>query len=162
MNRHFALGLVLAAGLLACFTPSQRREDELMQHARQWNDDFRWGRWDVLGQSMTGEENTLFQERRRLIEADLVMADYEVTAVKFIEASQAATVDARIEWYTKSEPSVRQTGLQQRWERRTGRWMMVRQRRVRGDRFPLVTEPASETGAPAAAAPDTASRPASP
>ena len=162
MKWKLASGLILAAGLAACFTPSQRREDELMHNARQWNDDFRWGRWDVLGQSMTSEENAFFQERRRLIEADLVMADYEVTAVKFLESSEAATVDARIEWYTKSEPSVRQTSFQQRWERRAGRWMMIKQRRVRGDRFPLVPEPDSEPGAPPATSPDKASRPASP
>jgi hypothetical protein len=162
MKRSLTLAVMLVAGLVACLSPAQRREDDLMLNARMWNDDFRWGRWDVLGQSMTSEENALFQERRRLVEADLVMADYEVTAVKFIENSEAATVEARIEWYTKSEPSVRQTSLQQRWERRAGRWMMIKQRRVGGDRFPLVPEPASEPAAPPATAPDKASRPASP
>jgi hypothetical protein len=153
-----ALGAALAASLLGCFTPTQRREEDLQRDARMWNDEFRWGRWEVIGQSMTPEENALFQERRKLVDADLVMVDYEVLAIKFLQASEAATVDVRIEWYTKSEPSVRQASLQQRWERRGGRWMMIRQRRVRGDRFPLVPEPAAEP----AAKPGTESRPPSP
>jgi hypothetical protein len=153
---------VLAASLLACFTPTQRREEDLVRDARMWNDEFRWGRWDVVGQSMTSEENTLFQERRKLVDAELVMADYEVLAVKFLQNSEAATVDVRLEWYTKSEPTVRQATLQQRWERRAGRWMMIKQRRVRGDRFPLVPEPVAEPTVPPAEPSGKASRPASP
>jgi hypothetical protein len=109
-----------------------------------FNDDFRWGRYDILGQSMTPEENALFQARKNLVDTDLVIVDYEVTAVKFMQGSEAATVDVKLEWYKKSDPSVRQATLQQRWELRNGRWMMIKQRRARGDRFPLVPEPATE------------------
>jgi len=119
-----------------------------------FNDDFRWGRWDILGQSMTPEENALFQERKNLVDDNLVLADYEVTSIKFLQSSQAATVDVKLEWYKKNDPIVRQATLQQRWEFRGGRWMMIKQRRVRGDRFPLVPEPPEEKKAsPAAAKP---------
>lgn len=119
-----------------------------------FNDDFRWGRWDILGQSMTPEENALFQARKNLIDDNLVLADYEVTSVKFLQISQAATVDVKLEWYKKNDPIVRQATLQQRWEYRGGRWMMIKQRRVRGDRFPLVPEPSEEKKAsPAEAKP---------
>lgn len=93
-----------------------------------------------------------------MVDEDLVMADYEVTTIKFLSGSQAATVDVKLEWYTKTEPSVRRATLQQRWEHRGGRWMMIKQRRVRGDRFPLVPEPVA---APAAE-PGKASPPPSP
>jgi hypothetical protein len=156
MKRSLGIALTVT-GILACFTPTQRREEDLMRDARMWNDEFRWGRWGVVGQSMTPEEATLLQERCRLVEADLVMADYEVTAVKLLQGSQAATVDVRLEWYMKSEPSVRHATLQQRWEYRGGRWMMIKQRRVAGDRFPLVPEPVAAPGAPPAAKPVPAS-----
>jgi hypothetical protein len=134
--------------------PTQRREDDLLRDARMFNDDFRWGRWDILGQSMTPEENALFQERKNLVDDNLVLADYEVTSIKFLQSSQAATVDVKLEWYKKNDPIVRQATLQQRWEFRGGRWMMIKQRRVRGDRFPLVPEPPEEKKAsPAAAKP---------
>ncbi len=155
---------MLVTAAAACLTPAQRREDELVTNARLWNDDFRWGRWAIVGQSMLAEENRLLQERCNLVDNDLVIADYEVTSVRFLEHSQAATVDVGIEWYRKNDPTVRHASLQQRWEQRGGRWLMIKQRRVRGDRFPLVPEPAEEKGAPgtAAAEPDTGSRPASP
>jgi hypothetical protein len=158
MTRRLVVAVVAAICLPACFTPTQRREEDLLRVARMWNDEFRWGRWDSLGQSMPSAENELFQERRRLVDADLVMADYEVTAVKFLQSSQAATVDVRLEWYTKREPSLRQATLQQRWEYRGNRWMMIKQRRVRGDRFPLVPEPAAAPDVPASAEPDKESR----
>jgi len=141
------------SSMLGCLSPSQRREDDLFRDARMFNDDFRWGRWDILGQSMTPEENALFQARKNLVDTDLVIVDYEVTAVKFIEKSEAATVDVKLEWYRKSDPSVRQATLQQRWELRAGRWMMIKQRRARGDRFPLVPEPATEKNDPDKAVP---------
>ena len=148
--RRSVVVLMLVAAAVACMTPAQRREDDLIRDARMFNDDFRWGRYDVIGQSMTAEENALFQERRQLVDKDLVIADYEVTSVKFLQQSQAATVDVTLEWYRKSELTVRQATLQQRWEQRGGRWMMIKQRRIRGDRFPLVPEPTAETAGPAA------------
>jgi len=151
MMRRLSLVLVLAAGVLGCLTPTQRREDDLIHDARMWNDDFRWARWNIVGQSLTPEENALFQERRNLVGTDLVIADYEVNSVRFLAGSQAATVEVSLEWYRKTDPTVRQATLQQRWEQRMGRWLMVRQRRVRGDRFPLVPEPAEEKSAPPSA-----------
>jgi hypothetical protein len=144
---------MLVSGMLGCMTPTQRREDDLIRDARMFNDDFRWGRWEVLGQSMTPEENILFQARKNLVDTDLVIVDYEVVGVHFMDRSEAATVDVKLEWYKKSDPSVRQATLQQRWELRGGRWMMIKQRRARGDRFPLVPEPVTEKPAPDKAAP---------
>ena len=69
------------------------------------------------------------------------MADFEVTAINFQKASETASVNVKIEWYRKSDPTVRSASLQQRWEVREGHWMMVKQKRVSGDRFPLVPEP---------------------
>jgi len=160
--QKLGLAAMLVAGLLGCFSATQRREEDLVRDARMWNDDFRWGRWSVLGQSMPAQENALLQERLKLVDDELVMADYEVLGIKFLQGSQAATVDVRLQWYGKSEPTVRQVTLQQRWERRNGRWMMVKQRRVRGDRFPLVPEPVAAPAVPAAAEPGTGSRPPSP
>lgn len=162
-KRTLALSAILLFTATSCLTATQRREEDLMLNARMWNDDFRWARWDIVGQAMTREENEAFQERRRLVDEDLAIVDYEVTSIRFLPRSQAATVDVNLEWYRKTEPSVRRASLQQRWEHRAGRWMMIKQRRVRGDRFPLVPEPAPASAeAPAAPAPDTGSRPASP
>jgi hypothetical protein len=144
MMARVALAMVLAACTLACITPTQRREDDLIHDARAWNDDFRWARWDIVGQSLPPEEGILFQERRNLVGDDLVIADYEVTSVRFVQGSRAAMVDVTLQWYRKTDPTVRQATLRQRWEVRSGRWMMIKQRRARGDRFPLVPEQIEE------------------
>ncbi len=149
MMTRVALGMVLAVCALGCMTPTQRREDDLVRDARMWNDDFRWARWDIVGQSLPSEENVLFQERRNLLSDDLVIADYEVTSVHFVQGSRAATVEVTLQWYRKADPTVRQATLRQRWEQRSGRWMMIKQRRVRGDRFPLVPEAVEEKTSPA-------------
>lgn len=165
MNRTLVLAAILAGAAASCMTPTQRREEELVTNARLWNDDFRWGRWGIVGQSMPPEDQQLLQERCNLVEDDLVIADYEVTSIRFLKHSQAATVDVNLEWYRKTDPTVRRASLQQRWEQRGARWLMVKQRRVRGDRFPLVPESAPEPDAPkpaAESAPDTASHPQSP
>jgi hypothetical protein len=159
MKRTTVFAALLVASTLGCMTPTQRREDDLIRDARMFNDDFRWGRWEVLGQSMTPEENILFQARKNLVDTDLVIVDYEVVGVRFMDKSEAATVDVKLEWYKKSDPSVRQATLQQRWELRGGRWMMIKQRRTRGDRFPLVPEPVTEKPASDKVAP-TEARPA--
>jgi hypothetical protein len=141
--RTVATALLLASAI-GCLTAAQRREEDLIRETRIFNDDFRWGRWEMLGQSMTPEENALFQARKNLVDTDLVIVDYEITSVRFLQNSEAAVVDVHIEWYKKSDPSVRLVTLQQRWELRNGHWMMMKQRRVRGDRFPLVPEQVAE------------------
>jgi hypothetical protein len=156
--RILATAALVVTALAACLTPTQRREDDFVREARIWNDDFRWARWDEVGQSMPPEEHALFQARKDLVDADLVMADYEITRISFLHGSCAATVDVTVQWYKKSDPTVRQASLQQRWDLRNGRWLMIKQRRVRGDRFPLVPEPVERNGhdespAPAAPAP---------
>jgi hypothetical protein len=134
----------LGLALLGCLSATQRREDDLIRDARMFNDDLRWARWDQMGATMPPDEKRLFLKRVELVGTDLVMCDFEVKAVNFESPSTAATVTVYIEWYMKDEPSVRHVTLEQRWENRTGRWLMVKQRRSHGDRFPLVTEPISK------------------
>ncbi|MGD0836573.1 MAG: hypothetical protein ABSB49_08020 [Polyangia bacterium] len=149
---RFLLALLVLVQVGACFAPAQRREDDLLQEARAWNDDLRWARWDVLGQALTPEENARMQERRDLIAKELVIADNEVTAVHFQPGSRGAAVSVTLDWYKKSEAVLRQTTLEQQWELRAGHWIMIKQKRTRGDRFPLVPEPVEKQRAPSPAA----------
>jgi hypothetical protein len=134
----------LGLALLGCLSATQRREDDLIRDARMFNDDLRWARWDQMGATMPSDEKRLFLERAELVGTDLVMCDFEVKSVNFEKESNAATVTAYVEWYMKAEPNVRHATLVQHWENRTGRWIMVKQRRSHGDRFPLVPEPVSK------------------
>jgi hypothetical protein len=137
-----ALPLALMAGLAAaCIAPTQRREEVLIREARTFNDDLRWARFDQLSLALPPEEARLFLARVRAVGDDLVLADYEVTAINFGKDSESATVSAKFEWYSRRAAIVHSTTLEQRWELRGGRWLVMKQRRVQGDRFPLVPEP---------------------
>jgi hypothetical protein len=136
--------IVLGLALAGCFSATQRREDDLVRDARVFADDLRWARWDQMGSSMPAEDKRLLMERVELVSRDLVMCDYEVTSVHFDTGSSTATVTVSIDWYAKSDPSLRNATLEQRWESRGGRWIMIKQRRSHGDRFPLVTEPVAK------------------
>lgn len=147
-----AAGAGLALTAAGCLSTTQRREDNLVREARTFNDDFRWARWEALTAAMPKEDGKLFLGRVGEVGDELVLADYEVTSITFVQGSEAATVVVRFDWYMKSQMRLRSTTLEQRWEWKEGRWLAVKHRRTRGDRFPLVTEPIAASGAEPAAA----------
>jgi hypothetical protein len=134
--------LVLAIALAGCMvTPVQRREDTLVREAREFNDDIRWGRYEQLHLSLPPDEAALIVSRAAALGDDLVVGDYEVTAIKFASGSEAATAMVKFDWYSKRDSIVHSSVVEQRWEFLDGKWLMTKQRRLRGDRFPLVPEP---------------------
>ena len=141
----FALVSLAAAVVVltsvGCLGTTQRREETLVRMARTFNDDWRWGRWEAMTTVMPRMDAAAFRGRVAALESELQLADFEVTSVNFAPDSNSATVTARFEWYLKRDPRVRDTTVEERWEWRDGQWQVVKLRRVRGDRFGLVTEP---------------------
>jgi hypothetical protein len=134
--------LLLLLGLTGCLvTPVQRREDTLVREAREFNDDIRWGRYEQLHLSLPPEEAALMSSRAAALGDDLVVGDYEVTSIKFASGSEAATAMVKFDWYSKRDSILHSSTVEQRWEYQAGKWMMTKQRRLRGERFPLVPEP---------------------
>ena len=140
MSRWVAGCLAFALG--ACLTPGQQRRDSFLRVAREFNDDLRWGRYETAVGNLPPDEAQRFLERVRLVGPDLQLGDQEVTQITF-ESDDAATVDVRFEWFSRREMVVHNTSLRQRWEHRGGRWLLVEQRRLGGDRFALVPERAT-------------------
>jgi hypothetical protein len=137
--RHAVLAAALIAG--GCMMgATQQREENLVRTARLFNDDLRWARYEQMTGSMPVDEARAFTKRVELVRDELVIADFEVTSITFAQGSDKATVTVALEWYTKREPTVRATTLEETWEHRPAGWMMVKQRRTRGDRFPLTPE----------------------
>jgi hypothetical protein len=128
-------------GAPACLMPAQRREDTLQREVRLWNDDQRWGRWDAVMAAMPEADGRALLERVELVEKELVLGDFELTGIRIGDGSESATVTVKLDWYWKRDMLVRTTHLEQRWEFQQGRWLMVGQRRARGERLPLVPEP---------------------
>jgi hypothetical protein len=141
------LAVTLAGG---CLSTTQRREDNLVRLARTFNDDWRWARWEAMATVMPKMDAAAFRGRVAALESELQLADFEVIQVNFGPGSDSALVTARFEWYLKRDPRVRDTTVEERWEHRDGAWQVVKLRRVRGDRFGLVTEPTTPPPAGAA------------
>lgn len=136
--------LVAAALATSCLlTPAQRREETLVREARTFNDDLRWGRYEQMALSLPRDEARLLLARAADLGDTLVIADFEVTSINFTRGGEAATVLVKLDWYSKRATTLHATTIDQRWELRDGKWTVVKQRRLRGDRFPLVPEPVS-------------------
>lgn len=134
--------LVAVLALAGCvMTPAQRREDTLMREAREYADDIRWGRYEQLHLSMPPEEAQLMESRAAALGDDLEVGDYEVTEVRFASGSEAATAQVKFSWFSRREMIAHSAVIEQRWEYLNGKWMITKQRRLRGDRFPLIPEP---------------------
>ncbi|MCG5051634.1 MAG: hypothetical protein KA712_01615 [Myxococcales bacterium] len=145
--------LGLAGPLWACLSPGQQRQDALLRISREMNNDLRWGRYETAVSHFEPAAGLAFLKRVDLVEDDLVIADHEMTSIKFDEPPVKAKTIVHFEWYTKRDPVVHKTSVEQTWEHREGAWALTKQRRLRGERFPLVTEPAEKTKATADAEP---------
>ena len=134
--------LIATLALAGCLvTPVQRREDTLVREAHEFNDDLRWGRYEQLHLSLPPEDAALMSSRAAALGDDLVVGDYEVTSIKFGAGSEAATAMVKFDWYSKRDSILHSSVIEQRWEFLEGKWTMTKQRRLRGDRFPLVPDP---------------------
>lgn len=142
--------LVAVLAVPACLTPGQRREDALVQLARQTNDDLRWERWEHVMANMPRDDARAFQQRLNDVGEDLTMADYEVLNIAFRTGGEAAVVTVGFVWYSKRNPVMKKTTIDQLWEYKGSRWQLTSQRRSKGDRFGIFLEPErpADAGAP--------------
>ncbi len=138
-----------ALGTTACWlTPAQQREETLVREARAMNDDLRWERYEQVSKSMPPEDGRLFLHRANAVAEELVMGDSDVESITFGVPSTTAVVVAKLSWYYKRDGVVKSTTVEQRWKQEGGLWVLVKQRRLRGERFPLVTEPVAPAPEP--------------
>lgn len=132
-----------ASGVLAgCVTPAQNRRDGLVRVAQEFNDGLRWRRADQVTAHLPPDEVASFMERMASLSDDFEMADHEVTGIAFAEDGTRADVDVDFTWYNQRRSLLRHTVVAQDWRYRDGRWVCAKQRRLRGDRLPLILEPA--------------------
>ena len=135
------LGFAILSGGSGCLSGAQRRQETLSRASREFAEGLRWGRYDQVASHLSAEEARLFSQRLGYVGPELAMADAEITSINLADDATHATVIADFSWYNQRKALVRAATVQQDWEWHDGRWLCVRQRRLRGDRFPLVPEP---------------------
>jgi hypothetical protein len=144
----FALVLLSVAPGVACMTPAQNRQDALVRITHEYNDGLRWGRYRDVTSHLAADEAERFLARTGALEEDFEVADEEVTSITFRDAGMSADVTVDFTWYNQRRSLVRRTVVGQSWRFDGGRWFCAAQRRLRGDRFPLVPEPVAQASPP--------------
>lgn len=132
---------MLLGGGLACLSATQNREDHLIRLSREFNDNFRWQRFEMVAGAMPRAEGAYFLERSATVGEELTMADHEIMQIDIGPGSQSAKVTVMFQWYSKRDPVMRKTYVLENWDYKDGRWVVASMRRLRGDRFALVNEP---------------------
>ena len=110
-----------------------------------------WGRYEQVSRFLPEQESQALLARKADLGDDFAMADDEVTSIQFAPGADEATVVTEFTWYNQRRALVRKSTIEQRWRWDDGRWMVAEQRRIHGDRFPLVPERLQEAAATAAA-----------
>lgn len=146
MSRAMIATLLLGALALAfsCATPGQNRREALVKTAREYNDGLRWRRYQDVTPHLAADEAQAFLARSAALGDDLQMADQEVSSIRFDDDGLRAAVTVQFTWYNQRRALVRTTIVAEDWRYNDGRWICAAQRRVSGDRFPLVPEPIAE------------------
>jgi hypothetical protein len=147
--------ILLVLAVLAGCGAAPKRADDLMDAVRGYNEGVRWERFPIAAARVPPREREEFVDERDQIADDLRISDYEVMRVKG-DGERRASVDIKYTWYLDSAGVVHETRAIQRWERHGRAWLIVAERRLRGEPMPGLTEPEADKPSDAASAEDDA------
>jgi hypothetical protein len=131
-----------AAALPACGSTLKRRSD-FLEDLRAYNNGVRWQNPAEAAQHIPKQERDEFLAERAELD-DLRVGDYEVVRIRWEEGRESAEVQVKYTWHLDSRGLVHTTTTRQRWKLYGKTWMMVEERRVRGEPMPGVAEPFPE------------------
>jgi hypothetical protein len=131
--------------LFAC--GGSKKNNEYMDQFRAYNDGIRWRAPGTAAAHIPVGERADFLEERADIDEDLRIADYEILRVGMNRDLDKATLSVEYQWHLDSRGIVYKTVTRQSWERNDDQWIMVEEKRVRGEPMPGVPEPESEPDA---------------
>jgi hypothetical protein len=121
----------LAIALCTGCAHAPRKGEDLTESVRTYHEGVRWQRFAAAASRIPGAERDEFVEERDRLADDLQISDYEVVRV-----SARAEIQVKYTWYLDSEGIVRKTHAVEEWERHGKVWLMVDERRLRGDPMP--------------------------
>ena len=151
-----ALSVALLAALLlalvfggACITPAHNRQEALLRTVHEYNDGLRWKKYERVMGHLAPDEAERFATRTESFGEDYEMADEEVMSIEpKNEDRTKAEVTVGFSWYDRRLSLLRKAIVVEDWAFTDGRWVCDRQRRLRGDGFPLVPESVPPPAAP--------------
>ena len=134
--------VIVLSGALACGATPKRGEP-LIESVTTYNDGVRWDRLAAAASRVPIAEREDFIDERDELAETLKITDWEIKRVSE-DGADRARVHVKYTWYRDDEGTVRHTTAVQRWERKGHAWLIVDERRTRGDRMPGLAEPEAE------------------
>lgn len=138
MRRILGIAGIVALGLAGCGAAPKSGED-LMTSVRTYNEGIRWDRLTAAASRVPPPEREDFVDERDELGENLKISDWEVKRVMDKRKDQAY-VHVKYTWYLNSEGIVRETHAKQTWERKGKAWLIVDERRTRGEEMPGLAE----------------------
>ncbi len=116
-----------------------------MDDVRGYSEGLRWQKYPQAAVRIPPAEREEFLDEQDELETDLRIGDYEITRLRVDKSKNRASVRIRWTWHRDSEGIVHTTTSHQTWQRRGKRWLMVEERRLKGEAMPGVPEPSVES-----------------
>jgi hypothetical protein len=120
--------------------------DQVTNAAREYNNDVRWGRFDQAAKHVPSDTRQRFIDKHSNLEAELEIADFELTNIEVDKKKQTATARVDYTWSLKTRGIVEKTTTKQKWERRDTEWVVASEERVKGAPLVLFDEPPRALG----------------
>jgi hypothetical protein len=138
--------LFLTLPLAACFAEGYSMKDRVTEAARRYNEGVQWNKVDQSAAYLPREERKAFVERMAALEDELEISNAEMVQLDVDKKHDKATARMTYEWSLKRHGLVEKTATEQTWKERDGKWVMVREIRLRGSPLPLFKERAEVGG----------------
>jgi hypothetical protein len=122
----------------------QRRTENLMDDIRGFNQGIRWHKHPQAALRIPPKEREDFLDEREDLEEDLRIADFEIQRVRYNNKRTKASVNVKWEWLLDSRGVLHKSTTKQNWQLYGKRWLMVKEKLVRGEPMPGVPDPADE------------------
>ena len=143
------IGLIAVAIAPTC--SGAPNKDELADSLTLFTDAMRWQQWDNAAIHVAPEARKAYLEAHERLADTIDITDLEVNRRVLAPDGKSMSVVITLSWLAKNDPVMKKTVLEQRWEPRRS-WVIVKERRLRGDPLP---EPPRRRPPPATqAAPD--------
>jgi hypothetical protein len=133
---RLVLVAVLAGALGAGCSGGASSKEKLADSLTLLTDAMRWQQWDTASTYVAPEARKAYLEAHENLSDQIDVTDLEVTRRVAAVDGNSVTVVVTLSWLAKNDPVVKKTIIEQRWEPRRGSWLIVKERRLRGDPLP--------------------------
>ena len=133
--------VVLALAVVACGAAcggNQKPQDDLLYNVRGYQEGLRWRRYEDSASRLAPSKREAFLDKRDELDDELRVDDYEIMRVKMQAQGKKATVQVKLTWHLDSVGIVKDTVVEESWERHKTGWFLVGEKLKRGPEMPGV------------------------